>query len=217
MVALVTTVITFLLPLDVADGYSALQSDRVAWLVDNRLLFILGWINQIFAMLSLSGVFFTLAWKIVEANPLRAMIAALVVALSVMAFLIPKFIAVWTIPLLADAIADETAGSEMATSLLQLLNVSVPFSLYTSFDYLGFWLYAVFGLLVARPLYQGRASTKVAAVTLGVFGLIYHAALAALLVGAIGAANIESWFIGIAGLLLIAVVAALFVFRTSKT
>jgi len=40
-----------------------------------------------------------------------------------MAFIIPKFIAVWTIPLLADAIVSGAVGAELADSLLHLLNV----------------------------------------------------------------------------------------------
>jgi hypothetical protein len=59
-----------------------------------------------------------------------------------MAFVIPKFMAVWTIPLLAEAADSGGAGAAMAATLLPLLNVSIPFSLYTSFDYLGFWLYS---------------------------------------------------------------------------
>ena len=212
-IALVTTVVSFLLPLDVPDGYSALQSDRIAWLVAHRAEFVLGWINQMVAMLSLSGVFLVFAWRVSKASPLLAIVSAVVVLLSVVAFIIPKFIAVWTIPLLVDAIAQGSTGTELATQLLPLLNVSIPFSLYTSFDYLGFWLYAVFGLLVAAPLFQGKASTKIAALTLGVFGFLYHAAFAALLGGAIAAEEIETWFIGLAGLLLLVVLAALFVFR----
>lgn len=215
--ALLTTVITFLLPLDIPEGYSAVQSDRVAWLVENRSLFILGWINQIAAMLALSGLFLALIWRTSQANPLRAMLAGFVVALSVMAFLIPKFIAVWTIPLLAEAISSGGAGSQLAAPLLLLLNVSVPFSLYTSFDYLGFWLYAVFGLLIAGPLYQKSWSSKLAATALGLFGALYHLALIALLAGAIEASDIESWFIGVSGLLLITVVAALVMFKRGNT
>ena len=220
VIALVTTIITFLLPLDVPSGYSALPSDRVAWLMENRQLFILGWINQIAAMLSLSGVFLAIAWCISEVNPLRACIAATVVLLSVVAFIIPKFIAVWTIPLLAEAIANDATGGAMAAQLLPLLNVSIPFSLYTSFDYLGFWLYAVFGLLVAMPLYQtsnqASLSTKITASIFGAFGLLYHVALIAMLVGSIAAKDIELWFISVAGLVLIAVIAALPIFKGSN-
>ena len=134
----------------------------------------------------------------------------MVVLMSVMAFIIPKFIAVWTIPLLADAIASGAANADLADPLLRLLNVSVPFSLYTSFDYLGFWLYSVFALLVAAPLYSEALSLKVCAISLGVFGVIYQLMLLALWRGDIVAVDIEGYFLSAAGLLMIAVVAMAF-------
>lgn len=213
VVAIITAVITFFIPLDVPDGYTAEHADRVAWLNANSGTFILGWINQIVAMLSLSGVFFGMASQIATRNPLRAILAAMVVLISVIAFIIPKFIAVWTIPMLAQVISNGAVGAEMADPLLWLLNVSIPFSLYTSFDYLGFWLYAVFGLLVAGPLYGGNMSAKIAAVTIGLFGLVYHGLLATLLLGAITPPDIESSFLGASGLLLIVVVAMMVSFR----
>ena len=185
---------------------TAEHADRIAWLTANRDLFILGWLNQIAAMLSLSGVFFAIAWHIAVKNPLRAALAAMVVLLSVVAFIVPKFMAIWTIPQLAEVITNNEVGAELADSLLTLLNVSVPFSLYTSFDYLGFWLYGVFSLLVAGPLYEDKTSAKIAAITLGMFGVIYHGLLASLLLGSIAPPDIESSFLVAAGLLLVAVV-----------
>jgi hypothetical protein len=146
---------------------------------------------------------------------LRAILAAMVVLVSVVAFIIPKFMAVWTIPLLADTISTGAVGAELADPLLRLLNVSIPFSLYTSFDYLGFWLYAVFGLLVAIPLYGENISTRIAAVTIGLFGLIYHVLLIAILLGNIAAADIESVLIGVSGLLMIQIIAMIFSFRSA--
>ena len=213
VVVIATAVITFFTPLDVPGGYNAPHADRIAWLSANNATFILGWINQIVAMLTLSGVLFAMAWQIATKNPLRAVIAAMVVLVSVVAFIIPKFMAVWTLPLLAQVISNGAVGAELADPLLRLLNVSVPFSLYTSFDYLGFWLYGVFGLLVAGPLYGGTTSAKIAAVTIGVFGLMYHGLLATLLLGAIAPIDIESSFLGVAGLLLIVVVAMTITFR----
>jgi hypothetical protein len=198
--------ISFFLPLDAPGGFTAEHADRIAWLTANRDLFILGWLNQIAAMFSLSGVFFAIAWHIAVKNPLRAALAAMVVLLSVVAFIIPKFMAIWTIPQLADVITNNAVGAELADSLLTLLNVSVPFSLYTSFDYLGFWLYGVFSLLVAGPLYGDKTSAKIAAITLGIFGIIYHGLLASLLLGSIAPPDIESSFLVAAGLLLVAVV-----------
>ena len=201
-----TGMISFFLPLDAPKGYTAEHADRIAWLTANRDLFILGWLNQIAAMFSLSGVFFAIAWHIAVKNPLRAALAAMVVLLSVVAFIIPKFMAIWTIPQLADVITNNAVGAELADPLLTLLNVSVPFSLYTSFDYLGFWLYGVFSLLVAGPLYGDKTSAKIAAITLGMFGIIYHGLLASLLLGSIAPPDIESSFLVAAGLLLVAVV-----------
>ena len=206
VIAIMTGMISFFLPLDAPKGYTAEHADRVAWLTANRDLFILGWLNQIAAMFSLSGVFFAIAWHIAVKNPLRAALAAMVVLLSVVAFIVPKFMAIWTIPQLADVITNNAVGAELADPLLTLLNVSVPFSLYTSFDYLGFWLYGVFSLLVAGPLYGDKTSAKIAAITLGMFGIIYHGLLASLLLGSIAPPDIESSFLVAAGLLLVAVV-----------
>lgn len=218
VIAIVTAMISFFLPLDAPEGYTSEHADRIAWLTANRDLFILGWLNQIAAMLSLSGVFFAITWHIAIKNPLRAALAAMVILLSVVAFIIPKFMAIWTIPQLADVITNSAVGAELADSLLTLLNVSVPFSLYTSFDYLGFWLYGVFSLLVAGPLYGDKTSAKIAAITLGIFGVIYHGLLASLLLGSIAPPDIESSFLVAAGLLLVAVVVMGFNFwSASKT
>ncbi|MEJ6704275.1 MAG: hypothetical protein ACKVKL_08710 [Pseudomonadales bacterium] len=215
IVATLTLIASLFIPLDVPAGYSAEHAERVAWLNANRGTFIIGWINQIAAMLSLSGIFFAMCWRIANKNPLRAILAAMVVLVSVVAFIIPKFMAVWTIPLLADTISTGAVGAELADPLLRLLNVSIPFSLYTSFDYLGFWLYAVFGLLVAIPLYGENISTRIAAVTIGLFGLIYHVLLIAILLGNIAAADIESVLIGVSGLLMIQIIAMIFSFRSA--
>ena len=211
-----TTVVSFILPLDVPDGFDASLADRVAWLTANRDLFIAGWVNQIAAMFSLSAVLFCGAWLAAKRNPLAGLLAAFAVAMATMAFIIPKFIAVWTIPFLADSISSSGAGAEMAATLLPLLNVSIPFSLYTSFDYLGFWLYSLFGLLAASSLYDHSIPAKVAAISLGLFGVIYQLLLVALLAGAITAAEIETYFLGVALLLLIHVVPMTVLFKRNS-
>lgn len=216
IVVVVTMVISVLLPLDVPNGYDAEHTDRVTWLVAHRDLFILGWINQIVAMFSLSAVLGCVAWLAAPRNQLLALLAAFMVALSVMAFIIPKFIAIWTIPLLADAVSGNVAGSEMADTLLLLLNVSIPFSLYTSFDYLGFWLYSLFALLVAGPLYNDTLASRVASVTLGLFGVIYQILLTCLLIGAIEAAEIGTYFLGVSLLLVVHVIVMIPLFRQGR-
>ncbi|MDG1389452.1 MAG: hypothetical protein P8P79_13525 [Halioglobus sp.] len=214
-VVIVTSVVAMLLPLDAPEAYNAEHADRIAWLNANRGAFIAGWVNQIVAMLSLSGVLFATAWQIKDSNPLRALLAAMVVLMSVMAFIIPKFTAIWTIPLLAETAASGAMGAQMADSLLLLLNVSIPFSLYTSFDYLGFWLYGVFAVLVMMPLYGDSISSRVAAVALGIFGVLYQVMLVALLVGVIAATEITTYFMSVAMLLLVVIIAMAFHFKTA--
>ena len=213
LVVILTALMSLFFPLDIAEGYQAEHVDRLVWLVANREDFIAAWINQIVAMLSLSLVFLSTAWRVREANPLLAVFAAITVTLSIMAFIIPKFIAVWTIPMLAETASSNAASSEMADTLLQLLNVSVPFSLYTSFDYLGFWLYSVFALLVAIPLFGPTLSSKVASVSAGLFGILYHAQLIALWMGEISVADVEGSFLGTTSLLLIVMIAMAVQFR----
>ena len=212
---IILAVVSGFLPLDAPGGFGADHADRIAWLTANKGAFILAWANQIVLMLSSSGVLFCIAWQVSRNNPLRGIIAAVVVAMSVMAFIIPKFIAVWTIPMLADTISVGGTGAQMADALLLILNVSVPYSLYTSFDYLGFWLWAVFALLAAGPLYGPTLSAKISAVCLGAFGIIYHGIFMALLLGNIDPEDIEYSFSAPAMLVIIAIIAMLFNFKSA--
>lgn len=207
LVLLATGALATLLPLDVDDGAHATHAERVAWLAQHRGVFILGWLNQILAMLSLSGVLVAIAWRIRVASPLLALLAAVTVLLSVVAFLVPKFMAVWTIPLLVDKAAATPVPDSLVETLLPLLNVSVPYSLFTAFDYLGFWLYAVYALLVAVPLFAETLGSRVAAIALGAFGLVYHCLIAAMLAGAVSFSTAESAFAGAFAAMLLVVLA----------
>ncbi len=214
IVAVATVVITMFLPLDIPDGYNAEHADRIAWLVDNRGAFILAWVNQIASMLSLSAVIACAAWVAAARNSFLAILGALFTTMATMAFIVPKFIAVWTIPLLADTAAAGGVGSEMADSLLLILNVTVPFSLYTSFDFMGFWLYSVAALLIAGPIYAESTSSKLGAISLGLYGLIYQPLLVAMLMGAIAPEDINTYFLGVGTLLIFHIVAMAFVFKS---
>jgi hypothetical protein len=162
--------------------------------VANRNAFVAGWANQIIAMLALSGLFLAIAWRVRQKTPLNALLAAGATVMATMAFVIPKFMAVWTIPLLAEAADSGGAGAAMAGTLLPLLNVSIPFSLYTSFDYLGFWLYSVSALLTMAPLYDRDWASRLASLSLGLFGLGFNLAFVLLLWGVVGAPEIEMSF-----------------------
>ena len=206
-----------LLPLDAPAGANATDTERLAWLAENMGSFVAGWVNQIIAMLSLSGFFLAIALRARHVAPLRVILAVGAVAMATMAFAIPKFMAIWTIPMLTEASVTGGSGSEMAGTLLPLLNVSIPFSLYTSFDYLGFWLYALFAVLMMGAVDRVDRLSTIAAVSLGLFGLGFHFALILLLAGVIGAADIEIVF-GITFIpLLILVLVMLAVFRRERT
>ena len=194
VICMATGVIATLLPLDVPDGFRATHEERVQWLIENRDPFVAAWVNQIVAMVSLSGLFLALCWRGRSNGPLSALLAGGAVAMATMAFAIPKFIAIWTIPLLANAAATGGVGAEMAALLLPLLNVSIPFSLYTSFDYLGFWLYAGFAVLRMKPLYGSDWASKLISILVGLFGIGFHLAFACLLLGVIQAPGIEISF-----------------------
>ena len=217
LICILTAIVAALLPLDVPDGYSAVHTERLQWLTENRDAFVAAWVNQIVAMLSLSGLFLALCWRGRLKGPLSALLAAGAVAMATMAFVIPKFMAIWTIPLLANAEATGATGAEMAAVLLPLLNVSVPFSLYTSFDYMGFWLYALFAVLMMRPLYGSGVSSKITAILVGLFGVGFHAAFACLLLDVIQASDIEMSFgLSFIPLLLLVLVLPFFFWRDLK-
>ncbi len=93
--------------------------------------------------------------------------------LGTMAILITKGTELWILPLAAQDLAAASSSPEPGHTLLSINSQSYPYSLTTYFDYLGLWLWSLFGLLVARPLFRLSTSAKVAAVSLGLFGIIY--------------------------------------------
>jgi hypothetical protein len=208
---LVAGIAALFLPLDAPAG--PLQ-DRIVWLNSNSGAFIAGWIVQIGAMFARSAVFAGAAWQIANEHPLRALLGALTVLISVVAFIIPKFIAIGSIPLMAAAATSGSTGHDIAETLINLLHPSIPFTLFTSFDYLGFWLYAVFGLMVAGPLFRLTRGAKVAAISLGLFGLAFHAMLIGVLTGMIPQDDIELYSSSSMGALLFAVVGMAFHFKS---
>jgi len=215
LVVLITFVITLFLPLDAPGGLSATQVERVDWLQGNQSTFILGWVNQLLAMMALTAVFLSTTWQIRRTNPLRALVAGLVTCASFIVFLVPKFIAIWSIPQLAQVIATGAASRDMAGVLLSILSVSLPFSLYTAFDYLGFWLYALFALLITGPLFGHLRPAKFAAIAAGLFGVAFHGLLALLLTGNLATIDIEPAFTLAFAIILVFVVAMGFQFRSA--
>ncbi|MEM8661703.1 MAG: hypothetical protein AAGF35_12535 [Pseudomonadota bacterium] len=214
---LAVAVIAVFLPLDAPGGYEAGHTERINWLADNRDVFTFAWVIQILSMTTLTLALFAFAWQIAARRPLRSLLAVAVLLVSFVAFIIPKFIAVWSIPLLVEAVTGSAGDGGLANTLLLVLNVSVPYSLFTSFDYLGFWLYAVFALMVAGPLLAGPTSSKLCGGLLGLYGIAYHAVVFGVLLGAVLSKDVEFFALSVALLLLLTLITAVFNFRVLIT
>lgn len=210
VVLIVAGILSAFLPLDAPDGPFA---DRMIWFSSNVGAFVMGWVVQMIAMLTLAGVFAGTAWQVRKSNPVCVFVAGTALLISVVAFIIPKFIAIWSIPQMVVASSTVSADAAVAEQLFQLLNPSLPFSLFVSFEYLGFWMYAVFGLLLARPLFRLSLSAKIAAVGLGLFGLLFHVLFAGVITGSVATADIGPYAESIGILLLIPVISMAIYFR----
>ena len=203
-------VLSVFFPLDAPEGPFA---ERMMWYSNNVGAYVIGWAVQMIAMLTLSGVFAGTAWQTREAHPLSAFLAGTAVLIATVAFIIPKFIAIWSIPQMVTASTTVSANVAVAEQLFQLLNPSLSYSLFTSFDYLGFWMYGAFGLLVARPLFDLTLSAKVAGASLGLYGLLYHVLLVGVMSGGVETAEVGPYAESLGVLLLIPVISMAVYFR----
>jgi len=210
IVLILAGVLSVFFPLDAPEGPFA---DRMMWYSSNVDTYVMGWVVQMIAMLTLSGVLAGTAWQTRESHPLSTFVAGTALLIAVVSFIIPKFIAIWSIPQMVVASSTVSANAAVAEQLFQLLNPSLSFSLFTSFDYLGFWMYGVFGLLVARPLFRLTLSAKIAAVGLGLFGLLYHILLVGVLTRNVAQADIGAYSASIGALLLVPVISMAVYFR----
>ena len=168
-------------------------AEKVAWLNENNGAFVLSWVTQIVQVFTLTTIFAAACWKVFSVNPLAAVSGGIVLMLGTMAILITKGTELWIVPLAAQDLAAGSASQEPGLTLLSINSQSYPYSLTTYFDYLGLWLWSLFGLLVARPLFRFSTSAKVAAVSLGLFGIIYPAFYGLLVTGVIPLKDITNY------------------------
>ena len=168
-------------------------AEKVAWLNENNGAFVLSWVTQIVQVFTLTAVFAAICWKVFSVNPLAAVSGGIVLMLGTMAILITKGTELWVVPLAAQDLAAGSSGQEPGLTLLSINSQSYPYSLTTYFDYLGIWLWSLFGLLVARPLFRFSTSAKVAAISLGLFGIIYPVFYGLLVSGVIPQEEITSY------------------------
>ena len=168
-------------------------AEKVAWLNENNSAFVLSWVTQIVQVFTLTAVFGATCWKVFSVNPLAAVSGGIVLMLGTMAILITKGTELWIVPLAAQDLAAGSSGQEPGLTLLSINSQSYPYSLTTYFDYLGLWLWSLFGLLVARPLFRFSTSAKVAAISLGLFGIIYPVFYGFLVTGVIPLDDITNY------------------------
>lgn len=203
-------ILSVFFPLDAPPGPFA---DRMMWYSSNVNAYVMGWVVQMIAMLTLSGVFAATAWQTRRPHPLSTFIAGAALLVATVSFLIPKFIAIWSIPQMVVASSTVSANAAVAELLFRLLNPTLSYSLFTSFDYLGFWMYGVFALLVARPLFGLALSAKIAAAALGLYGLLYHLLFVGVMSGSVATEAIGPYAETIGILLLIPVISMAVYFR----
>ena len=168
-------------------------AEKVAWLNENNGAFVLSWVTQIVQVFTLAAVFAATCWKVFSVNPLAAVSGCIVLMLGTMAILITKGTELWILPLAAQDLAAGSSSPEPGHTLLSINSQSYPYSLTTYFDYLGLWLWSLFGLLVARPLFRLSTSAKVAAISLGLFGIIYPVFYGFLVTGVIPLEEITNY------------------------
>jgi len=206
----VTLILSLFLPLEAPEPN---QNDAIHWLMNSHGIYVLGWTNQIVSMLAFSFAFASAAWLVVNTHPVRTVISLAFTAMATMAFFIVKFVNVWSVPLMAKALASGAEASSTAATFLTAHAPSVAFGFGPSMDYLGFLLYAIAGLLIYRPMMKLSKSAKVAAIGLLLYGILYFATLLAPYADILGQADIEVAVLISALPLLVSFVALYFSFK----
>ncbi len=213
LVLALSFIASLFLPLDAP---AANQEAAAVWLNTVAGLYLLGWLNQIIAMLACSGVFTAAGWLIFPQAPLRASMVWVLTIISVAVFLITKFFTLWSVPLAAKALASGSAQSDLARAFLSVLAPQAAFSLSPSLDYLGFWLYAFIGLCLFRPLFRLSISAKFAALAFLIFGIGLNLAYIAPLIDGISLNGISDVVLSLGILIFIASACLFFDFRAQR-
>jgi hypothetical protein len=211
VIVIVLGIVSLFLPLG-APG--ATQAEASEWLINDLTLYMVGWINQLILMFCTTTIFVGAAWQIYSTNPLRSILLWLMTGMSFVAFIIPKFIAVWSVPLSARALAAGSEARESAEVFLLATNPSVAFGLAPTLDFLGFVIYGVMGFILFRPLARLSTSAKVAAVTLLIYGVIICLILGVAVTAIISQSEIWEYADSSSFIFIIAVVALMIRFKS---
>lgn len=211
VIALAFVIVSLFLPLG---SPGATQEEAAEWLINDLTPYMAGWIVQIILMFCTTTIFVGAAWQIYSTNPLRSMVLWSLTGVSFIAFSITKFIAVWSVPLSARALAAGSETRDSAEAFLLSTNPSVTFALAPALDFLGFLIYGVMGLMLFRPLVRLSTSAKIAAVSLFVYGIIICLILFVGVTAIISQSDIWGYADSSSFIFLIAIVALLIRFKS---
>jgi hypothetical protein len=189
-------------------------SDQLAWLRDHRVLHVLSWGTQMAWVCCFAGVMLGASLHAFRFGAGPAVLGVAAGILATGAFLTEKFIRLWALTLMARTVAGDGTSTMADVAARQFLiwEGGPPFVFVETLDYLGFWLYALFGLLLARPLWRARGPARVAGACFALYGVAYHALLLGSLFGPDPTLG-ERHIMNVGGLLAVAAVALLVSFR----
>ena len=211
VIVIVLGIVSLFLPLG-APG--ATQEEAAEWLINDLTLYMVGWINQLILMFCTTTIFVGAAWQFYSTNPVRTILLWSMTGMSFVAFIIPKFIALWSVPLSARALAAGSETRDSAEAFLLSTNPSVAFGLAPTLDFLGFVIYGVMGFILFRPLARLSTSAKVAAYTLLVYGIVICLILVVSITALISQGDIWEYADSSSFIFIVAVVALLIRFKS---
>jgi|GEM_PF-1457624 len=213
IVLVIGSIVSLFLPLAAPDADTQAAA---LWLNQEAGAYLFGWLNQLMLVFAIAVTLAVAGWAIYQTAPLRAITVWSFTLISTGVFFITKFFALWGVPLMAKAIAAESAVQPEATAALLALAPNESFGLLGSLDWLGFWIYGLIGILMFRPLFRGALSAKIAAGSLLLFGVVLPLLFTATLIDILGQDEFGEIAFSTAALLTVAGVAFAIFFRSER-
>ena len=184
--AAVISIVSSILMLIIPWGPAVMESsERIAWFDANLGVYLLAWGNQIILVCLYVAVMMGAGLCVFERNPVSAIMAWMAGLIATAAFLIEKFVRFWGLTLMTKTLAHAPEGREagLAEINFQIWDGSTMFAFVETMDYLGFWLYALFSLLLFYPLWNLKGAARIAGVMFLIYGVGYHVLLFGTLLG----------------------------------
>jgi hypothetical protein len=167
-------------------GPSVMESgERIAWFEANLGVYLFAWGNQIILVCCFIPMMIGVGLRVFERNPVSAIMGGMAGLIATVVFLIEKFVRFWAIPLMTRTLTHAPGGEKAALAEInfQIWDGSAMFTFVDTMDYLGFWLYAIFGLFLFYPLWKIKGAARIAGVMFLVYGVGYHVLLFGTLLG----------------------------------